>query len=67
MLFGDRHEARRLDRTQLRVVPANQRLDPHQRAVAKAHLRLVQHVQLLVCHRAGQRLKQPLLRALRHG
>ena len=48
VLFGQRHEARRGDRAELRVVPADQRLDPRQAAVAQRDLGLIDHVQAAV-------------------
>ena len=48
VFLGERHEPRRLDAAQFRILPADQRLDPLQCAVAKLDLGLVEHVQLLL-------------------
>src|SRR6185369_9095580 len=47
MLFGQRHEIRRFHRTKVGIVPADQRLDLPQPAVAYADLGLVHQMQTL--------------------
>ncbi len=56
--LGQRHEARRLDRAELGIIPADQRLDPLQLAVLERHLGLVDHAQLVALHGALQALHQ---------
>ena len=51
MVLGQRNEARRLDRPELGIVPADQRLDPHQPAVAQRDFGLVDHPQPLLLER----------------
>ena len=67
MFFGERHEERRLDRPELRIVPADQRLDLPQPAVAQRDLWLIDHSQLLRLKCALKTVEQPQLRFRAHG
>ena len=67
VLLGQRNEARRLDRPELRIVPADQRLDPDQAAVAQRHLGLVDHVQPLLVERAAEARRAIALALPAHG
>src|SRR5205085_8978962 len=66
MLFGQRDEAGRGNRRQLRVVTGNQRFDQGQMAVVERDLRLVDHVQSLVFERALEASEKPRVRRPAH-
>ena len=56
VVFGQRNEARRLDRAELGIVPADQRLDAAQAAVAQRDLGLVDHPQPLLARAPRSKL-----------
>src|SRR5438552_18455518 len=67
MLFGKRHEMRWFDRPELGMVPAHERLDLPEAAVAQRHLGLIDHVQPLVFQRLLKAAYQLQLGQRAHG
>ena len=59
VLLGERHEPRRANGAELRVVPADQRLDLGEAAVAHRDLWLIDHVQGLALERQLEAVDQP--------
>ena len=67
MFLGERHEMRRLDGAELRILPADQRFDLPEAAVTYRDLRLVDHVQLLPIERSLEPVDQLQLELRAHG
>src|SRR5881628_2835519 len=67
MFFSQRNEIRRFDRSQFRVVPANQSLDLLQAAVPERNLGLVDHAEVLALNRPFQSAEQLKLDLGTHG
>src|SRR5258708_40277208 len=67
MFFGKRHEMRWLDRSELGMVPAYERFDLPEAAVAQRDLGLVDHVQPLVFQRLLKAAHQPQFGQRAHG
>src|SRR5206468_10240078 len=65
VLFCQRNEVGRLDRSEHRVFPADQGFDLPKASITQRHLRLVDHVQPLILDRLVKAVDQPQLGARR--